>query len=226
VTDSQLDGIREVTTAHEMLHAAYARLGDEEKSRINSLLEAEYKKLESDKDLVDLIASYARTEPGERDNELHSIIGTEVVTLDPTLETYYEKYFSNRQSVVTLYEKYNGVFKTLSDRAAELSTKLNSLASDITSNSTRYNSDIQIFNTDIAMFNQRAANGDFTSQYQFNSERSALLARVDKLNATRDTINNDVSNYNSLLEEYNAIALQSKELYNSIDSTLAPAPSI
>lgn len=226
VTDTQLDGIREVTAAHEMLHAAYQRLGDDEKKSVDALLEAEYKKLESDKQFAELIAFYARTEPGERDNELHSIIGTVTTSVDPALETYYQKYFSNRQDTVALYTKYNGVFQTLTDRANTLSDQLNSLASSITADSAQYNTDIKTLNDDIVSFNSRAENGGFSSQYQFNTERAALSARVTKLNATRTNINNDVDRYNTLLAEYNSIATQSKKLYNSIDSTLAPTPSV
>lgn len=226
ITDTQLDGIREVTAAHEMLHAAYQRLGSDEKTKINVLLEAEYEKLKNDKQFAELIALYARTEPGERDNELHSIIGTEITTVDPVLETYYKQYFSNRQNTVDLYNKYNGVFQALTDRASVLSDQLSSLATSINSETTKYNSDIKVLNNDIAAFNSKAENGGFTSQYQFNTQRSALMTRVNELNATRLKINSDIDKYNSILTEYNSIASQSKKLYNSIDSTLAPAPSV
>ena len=39
VTDERLKGIREVTASHEMLHAAYERLSDADKKRINTLVE-------------------------------------------------------------------------------------------------------------------------------------------------------------------------------------------
>jgi hypothetical protein len=226
VTDQQLDGIRETTAAHEMLHAAYARMSDSEKKTVDILLEAEYKKLEGNKNFADLIAFYARTEPGERDNELHSVIGTEVANLDPALEAHYAKYFSNRQSVVALYTKYSGVFQSLADRADSLSSQLSTLMTSITNASSQYNTDVQTLNGDIAAFNKRAEAGDFTSQGEFNAERASLTARVNALDSNRSSINNDIATYNSLLSEYNSIASQSKKLYSSIDSTLAPAPSV
>lgn len=226
VTDEQLDGIREVTAAHETLHAAYARMSDSEKAKVNVLLEAEYKKLENDKSFTDLIAFYDRTEPGERDNELHSVIGTEVANLDPALEAHYKQYFDNRQDVVSLYVKYNGVFQGLANRAKVLSEQLNSLATSITSDSTQYNESVQVLNVDIALFNKRATAGDFTSQGQFNSERAALSSRVASTDAMRKNINDEIAKYNLILTEYNSIASQSKKLYNSINSTLAPAPSV
>jgi len=226
VTDENLDGVREVTSAHETLHAAYARMSSSDKLKINKLLEAEYKKLENNKSFTDLIAFYDRTEPGERDNELHSVIGTEISKLDPVLETYYKQYFDNRQDVVALYYKYNGVFQSLSDRAKTLSDQLNLLAESITSDSTQYNEGVQVLNVDIEQFNKRATIGDFTSQAQFNSERAVLSSRVDSSDSMRASINDEINKYNLILTEYNSIASQSKKLYNSINSTLAPAPSV
>ena len=226
VTDAQLDGIREVTATHETLHAVYGRMSSDEKSKINVLLEAEYKKLENNTDYTDRMAFYARTEPGERDNELHSVIGTEISNINPELETYYSKYFSDRQKVVVLNTKYISVFKNLQNHANELSQQLSSLASSISIKTSQYNSSVIALNSDITSFNQRADSNGFTSQTQFNSQRAALSVRVAELDTIRAGINDDIANYSSILAEYNSIASESKKLYNSIDSTLAPAPSV
>lgn len=226
VTDTKLDGIREVTAAHEMLHAAYQRMSTAEKAKVDLLLEAEYKKLQTNKDFVNLMTFYARTEPGERDNELHSIIGTVVGSIDPALEAYYNQYFSNRQAVVVLYAKYNGVFQDLTDRAKVLADQLNALVISIPASSTQYNLDVQTLNSDITAFNKRVEDGDFISQGQSNTEQTALVARVDNIGATRTSINNDIDSYNAILVEYNSIASESKQLYNSMDSTLVPVPSV
>lgn len=226
VTDVKLDGIREVTAAHEMLHAVFQRMSDAEKTELGVLLEAEYKKLENDKDFVGLIDFYARTEPGERINELHSVIGTSVASIDPALEAHYSQYFSSRQLVVQLYVKYNGVFKDLNDRAKILIDQLNVLSTDIPTRSSQYNSDVQTLNSDIKLFNNRVESGYFKTQWQFDNERAILESRAAGINLVRDGINTDISNYNSLLIEYNSIASESKKLSNSIDSTLMEAPSV
>lgn len=226
VTDAQLDGVREVTATHETLHAAYDRMDTSEKAKVDALLEVEYKKLVSDKNFADRIAFYDRTEPGQRDNELHSVIGTEVTSISPELESYYSKYFSNRQTIVALNNKYIGVFKSLENRANILKAQLDSLASSVSSRSSKYNADIKLLNSDIASFNSRADNGQFSSQAQFNYERSLLVARANSLELVRTSINNDVAKYNLLLAELNSIASESKKLYNSLDSTLAPVPSV
>src|SRR5687768_12738208 len=131
VKDSRLDGIREVTAAHEMLHAAYARLRDPERAHVNSLLAKEYEKLKDRPEFAERMAFYERTEPGERDNELHSIIATEVSSIGAELEGYYVRYFSDRTQVVTLYEKYAAVFSGLQKRGESIAAQLKRLASTI-----------------------------------------------------------------------------------------------
>ncbi|HZJ34910.1 MAG TPA: hypothetical protein VFD55_02800 [Candidatus Angelobacter sp.] len=226
VTDVQLDGVREVTAAHEMLHAAYARMSIEEQADLNLLLEAEYGKLEANNEFSDRMAFYARTEPGQRDNELHSVIGTEVSNIDPELEAHYDKYFSDRQKVVALGAKYSSVFHKLEDRANELTAQLNALALSISNDSSEYDTDINTLNSDILSFNFRANNGGFSTMSQFYYERSVLYNRVTNLDAMRVGIVDDISRYNAILDEYNSNTSQLKKLYSSIDSTLAPVPSV
>lgn len=226
VADKQLDGISEVTAAHETLHAIYSRLSDGEKNRVDKLLEDEYKTLANNKYYSDLLSFYNSYEPGQRDNELHSIIGTEVAKMNPELETYYDQYFSNRQEVVNLDVQYSGVFKSLKAKADDLSVQIDSLLTLITSLTNQYNIDAQKLSSDISLFRSRENNGGFSSQSQLNSEVAALNQRIDQLNATRTTIQADIKNYQSQVAEYNSIATESKKLYDTINSTLVSSPSV
>jgi hypothetical protein len=226
VKNAKLDGIREVTAAHEMLHAAYLRLSDSERAKVDGLVEAEYAKLSGNQEFAERMAFYARTEPGERDNELHSIIGTEVASISPELEQHYKSYFADRSKVVALHTRYASVFYELQSRAQELSAELDRLADSIEAASARYNQATEQLNADIQSFNTRANNGGFSSQAQFNNERAALVARVENLDAQRNAINNDRARYSDLRDELVAIASESEALNRSIDSSLAPAPSI
>ena len=226
VQDDDLDGIKEVTATHEMLHAAYIRLGSDEKDKVDKLLETEYQKLEGDEEFKELMEFYGRTEPGQRQNELHSVIGTEAKSVSSELEKYFGKYFSDRQKVVSLNEKYTTVFANLEARAEAISTQLNELSSSIASGTSQYNSDVADINSDITAFNKKANSGGFTSLSQFNNEKSLLLARVADLENDRATINANIAKFNELINEYNSISSQSKKLNNSIDSTLAPAPLV
>lgn len=226
VADERLDGIKEVTAAHEMLHAVYQRLSDDEKSKLNKLIEVEYKKMQSNPDLAERMAFYARTEPGERDNELHSIVGTEMLNISPDLEKHYAKYMNNRSKIVNLYNGYNALFLQLENETKALSANLDSLAKQIEADMAKYNTDIKTLNEDISKFNRRAETGDFASQAAFNRERSALQDRVATISATRDSINAKIAQYEQMRAKYNETVTESHTLYESIDSTLAPAPSV
>lgn len=226
VTDPKLEGVREVTASHETLHAAYVRLSNDEKTKINKLIEIEYEKLQSNKEFTELMAFYERTEPGERDNELHSLIGTEISSISPELENYYSKYFSDRQKVVTLNTKYISAFNDLKKRDDEITSKIDAAYASITSEQNEYSNAVKILDADINTFNNRASSGSFTSQSQFNYERSLLVDRSINIDDMREKINSEIVIYESLIEEHNSIASESEKLYNLIDSTLAPTPSI
>ncbi len=225
VTDERLDGIQEVTAVHEMLHFVYQRTSGADLEKINALLDIEAKKLEKDKEFADRMEFYARTEPGERYNELHSIIGTEVSKISDELEEYYEKYF-DRQHIVELHKDYKKEFEKLEVRAEQLKKQIDSVSSKIDKAKDAYARDIKSLDRDIANFNARADNNDFTSQSQFDAERASLISRVDQLKHTRASINAMVDTYNKLIKEHNDIVIESRELYQSIDSSLAPAPSV
>lgn len=226
VTDSQLDGIREVTASHETLHAVYDRLNIGKREKLNKLLDREYEKLKDDENFSQIIAYYDKAEPGQFHNELHSLIGTKILNINPELESYYKKYFVDRSKVVALDEKYSTVFSLLENKAKELIEKMNTLSDSILNKKEEYNNTSLALSNEINEFNKKANDGDFVSQSDFYYQRSMLTNRVSLLNILRDEINNDIKEYNGLLKEYNSIASQSEKLYNSIDSTLAPAPSI
>lgn len=226
VTDTRLNGIREVTAAHEMLHAAYARLSENEKGRINQLLTREYEKLKDDKNFAERMAFYDRTEPGERDNELHSIIGTEVSSINGELETYYKKYFGDRSKVVALHGNYAAVFSELQKRGEKISSQLTELGHAIEQQSSQYNADVAQLNRDITSFNAKANGGEFVSDAAFQADRDALVARATALEVTRRHINDSIIRFNELRDELAAVASESEALNKSIDSSLAPAPSL
>lgn len=226
VSNPRLSGIQDVTAAHEMLHVAYARLSDEERKKVDALLSAEYDTLKNDSALSNRVAFYDRTEPGERMNELHSILGTEIGTLDGELEEYYQKYFADRGKVVALHARYVAVFDELKTKSDALSKELNVLTDTINTRMVTYNSNVESLNKTIASFNQKAAGGSFTSEEVFEAERMQLVSRSNDLESERVAIDDMITRYESLREELTSIASQSDVLNRSIDSTLAPAPSV
>jgi hypothetical protein len=225
VTNEKLAGVEAVTAAHEMLHVAYRRLSTDEKQRINTLLSEEYAKL-NDADLRSRMEYYERTEPGQKFNELHSIIATEFHSVSPELEKYFSRYFKDRQKIVSLHSGYNSQFKELSGRQKDLGSQLDTLAGVIKRLSDQYNSAVNKLNTDISSFNERAQSGQFESAEQFNVLRAQLLAQSNQLASLRKEVNDKVAQYEVKRTEYNNIVDEANKLHESLDSSLAPPPSL
>lgn len=225
VQNDQLDGIEEVTTAHETLHAAWERMSDADKKTVSALLEAQYASM-NDAKLKERMDYYDRTEPGERDNELHSIIGTEVASISPALEEYYSHYFDDRSKVTALYASYDAVFTKLADESDALYAQLGVLSTEIDTLKAAYQLEASTLSNDIATFNQKANGGGFTSDTEFNKQRAVLINRSKALETQRTLINAKVKLYNEDNTKYQALVIQSEALNKSIDSTVAPAPSL
>jgi hypothetical protein len=111
IDNTSLQPEMEVVTAHELLHAEWARMGDAEQRTLTAELEAEYRVV-ANSDLEQRMAGYAKSEPGQRDNELHSILGTEFPNLSAALETHYAIYFTDRVKIAADHEEYQNVFNT------------------------------------------------------------------------------------------------------------------
>ena len=225
VTNDQLDGIEEVTTAHETLHAAWDRMSKSDRASVSALLEAQYTSM-NDSKLKERMDYYDRTEPGERDNELHSIIGTEVASISPELEQYYRQYFDDRSKVTALYASYDAVFTKLAEESDALYAQLGALSTEIDTLKATYQADATTLSNDIATFNLKAGGGGFTSDSEFNKQRAVLVNRSKALEAQRTLINAKVKLYNDDNAKYQALVVQSEALNKSIDSTVAPAPSL
>jgi len=227
VANDQLDGMKEVTAAHEMLHAVWYRMSASEQARVGALLTAAYDKSAS-AELKDRMAYYQRTEPEAITNELHSILGTEVGDLGPELEAYYSQYFESRQIILDLHAKYNDVYKALYTRADTLYGDMQTLSKSIDVRSAAYDGEVTALSRDITRFNARANSGDFDSMSQFNSEKAVLVSRSNKLDAERTAIYADIDTYNKMYEEYKVLASQIELLNNSVDSfkSLGEAPTV
>ena len=131
VERAELAKVMEVTAAHEMLHAAYLELSRRDRSHINKLLE-EFFATHADSKLRELVEEYERVEPGQRLNELHSLLGTQISPLSQELEDYYSRYFNNRQQIVNAYIDYEGVFAELDNQITAFSSQIDSLKQQIT----------------------------------------------------------------------------------------------
>jgi hypothetical protein len=240
VTDERLTSVEPVVAAHEMLHAAWARLSVEERNRLAELLEEGFASLPQDHRLRERIASYEADNPASRIPELYAILGTEIRDLPQALEDHYSLYFSDRDRVVSLSDEVYRVFSEVSDELQALATDLESRAAEIeglrytweqTSASLR--GDISAFNADMEAFRVRAESGGFRTQSEYDQARNALEQRrpgleqrQTKVRDLRTTLQAKIDEYNTLLEELTVLNAEVSELNQGINVTLREADEL
>lgn len=217
VDNAELVGAMPVTTAHEMLHAAYDRLSSTERAQVDGMIERQYEKIKDTPVIHSMITYYEQAEPGERLNELHSIIGTQIEEVDSDLEEYYSKYFTNRRAIVKMSDSYQAVFDKVNEEATKLSAEIKQEETDLQSDLAQYKIDMAALNADIQQFNQQVQSGAFSSAGSFGATRSQLLTRQEVLEETRVALNQRVQAYNDKVAELNSLAVRAQELNKSIN---------
>jgi len=227
VTDERLTSIEPVIAAHEMLHAAWARLSDEEISRLAVLLEEGFATLASDHPLRARIESYEADNPASRIPELYAILGTEIRVLPQALEDHYSTYFSDRTRVVDLADEVYRVFDTVTDQLKALATDLESRAAEIEGLRFTWGQSSQALTRDIEAFNEKARTpGGFPRQSEFEATRAALEDRRARLLVLRTTLQTKIDEYNTLLEDLNRLNTEVSELNQGINVTLREAEEL
>lgn len=219
VTDERLNGIEHVTAAHEMLHQVYQRLNGRDKTRINGLLQ-EYHDLKASQRLKDKIASYKNSEPAELQNEMHSIFGTEAIDLPVELEDYYRQYFTNRQAVLALHQKYQDEFDRRIAQITDYDAQLENLKARIESNK----QDLRGREQELSQ--RRAQMDAYLAAERINEYNAAVPGFNASVAAYRNLVNATnqmVDEFNRLLGERNALAVQERELEAAIDSSVDTA---
>lgn len=219
VQDERLSGIEEVTSAHEMLHAAYDRLSSKDRNDVDKMLNDFYKNDLKDQRVQGTIEAYKKTEPNDIVNEMHSIFGTEITNLPSALENYYNRYFINRAAVVAFSQNYESEFTSRSARAQQYEAQLNGLKQKIEGEEASLRAQSERINTEQARLDSLRNSGQVD---QYNAGVAAYNAGVNAYNAGVAGYKRDINNYNALVEQYNAIAGELKQLYGAIDTRLIP----
>lgn len=210
---AELKGIRELTAAHELLHAKWARMSDDEKV---ALVEPLTRTFDANQFLADEINSY---DVSEKQEELYVRAGTEVKDLPAALEKHYAEIFGNQDAVVDFYNSYITVFREIKAQMEELTNEMETLRAEIDGKTANYEAELAALEVDIANFNSCAETaGCFNSEWEFYVKRNILVARENNSNALNNEINNLIDIYNVKVNEYNANAMESRKLQNMINS--------
>lgn len=210
--DERLDGVTETTAAHEMLHAAYERLSDSERARVDKLLTNYYTTKLSDERIKKTIASYQEAD-APIENEMHSIFGTEVADLPPELETYYRQFFIDRTLVLTQLARYQDEFTKREAQVAAYDVQLARLRPQVE----------QLESSITANLNRLENLQSQMSSAESSGNSSAYNALVPTYNALVDTYNNQLDrlkvltkSYNQIVEARNNLAVEEAELVKAL----------
>jgi hypothetical protein len=216
VDDARLDGVEEVTLAHELLHAVFERADSSEKDQIVAAVLKLNGQIE-DPEIKETIASYQKTLTNQEElaNEMFAIFGTEVKAVGAELDVIYAKYFKNRSKIVDYYSKYREVFKKIEAgikdfdaQLAGLKAQKNDLEAQLAELDTK-------LNEQKAKLDQLKAEGNFA---EFNVEVYSYNQMIDSYNQTVAEIKNLIAEYNRLVDSRNALASDSQSLQEKLDS--------
>lgn len=215
VEDKRLDGVVEVTAAHETLHAAYERLSDSERAKVDKMTSDFFSTLDNER-IKEVVESYRQKDPSVVPNELHSILGTEVRDLSPELEQYYAKYFNDRKAIVSMSERYEQTFISLRNQIDNYDQQLNQLKNQIDKDQAAIEALGQELDAKRSELDALRSSGD-TDMY--NQQVPVYNRRVENYNSLINETKQLISSYNAMVEKRNNVATVEQELVEQIDSS-------
>ena len=214
----ELDGIKELTTAHELLHAVWDRMDEEKRSELGSVLKRVYDN--AGEYLEKELMTYDET---QRQEELFVRAGTEIMNVPAELEKVYAEVFKDQDAVVAFYNKYIAVFRAMEAEMDSLEKEMETVSAEIESVSSEYEGRMGQLNADIVSFNACAdVAGCFKTNDEFYARRGELLAQQGQLNAMYDRINQLIDKYNELVSKYNADVTKTNKLNQIMNSNSKP----
>ena len=219
VSDPRLNGVEQVTAAHEMLHAAYDRLSTSERSKVDAMLTEYYQHDLSDERIKATIDEYKQSEPNDVVNEMHSIFGTEVASLPAPLEQYYTRYFTNRQAVTNYASDYQAEFTSRADAVKADDARLAAMKQQIETKQAALKTQRASLEAQSAQMQAERSSGNIGA---YNAAVPGYNASVNSYNAGVDALQLLVDQYNQLVSERNALAVETQQLSNELNVQASP----
>ncbi|MFI5270640.1 MAG: hypothetical protein ACHQT9_01165 [Candidatus Saccharimonadales bacterium] len=219
VADPTLAGVQQVTAAHEVLHAVYARLTNAQRTTLDSELQDFNDHHLQSSVVKDEVKLYKETEPSDVYDEMSCTFGTEIANLTPALENYYKNYFTNRSAIVAYEQQYESAFSSRQAQIKQYDAQLAQMKTQIDAQQSAINSTQNILDTMLQNLNSYKASGDYAD---YNYGVPEYNAQVDKYNSQIRYLTSLINSYNSLVAQRNAIAGQYTTLTNAIDTRVAP----
>lgn len=205
-----------VTTAHELLHAAWERMGKTERQEVSEWLEEIYEERREwfDKELEVY-------QEGERLEEMYTRAGTKLRNLPEVAEKHYGKFFANREKIVAYYERYETPFLELKTEMEELMTVIEQSRAEIEAGRDEYLSMAEVLEKKIDVFNQCADTaGCFTSAAEFTRQRQGLMKEKDGLEELRERVNTQIKENNERIDKYRELQSGLGRLNDAVNSNI------
>ena len=222
VSDPRLSGVEQVTSAHELLHAAYDRLSGRQKSQVNAWLLDYYQHGLKDPVIKSQLAAYRQTEPHDVVNEMHSLFGTEVTTLPPALENYYRRYFTDRTRVTAYYDAYQAAFTNRVSEIKRDDAQLKVWKQQINAQKAELQRQQQALTAQKAALDSRRASGNVTG---YNAGVAGYNQAVKVYDDGVGVLTSLVDNYNALVQKRNSLVLETQALTDEISAQVSPTGS-
>jgi chromosome segregation ATPase len=191
-------------------------LSPAERADLAAELQAEYDGSD-DSDLEEKVESYRQADPTVVDNELHSILGTEVADLSAELEAYYARWFIDRSQVAALADASQTTFDALEEQVAALDAQLNTLRAEIEDENARLDAEAAALDTFRADLDRLAAEERID---EYNAAVPDFNTRVDAYNVAAGNLQVQIDNYNALVEQRNQLAAEWEQLTEPINTSL------
>ncbi len=214
VDDERLAGVKEVTAAHELLHAVYERLSTREKERLDALLTTTAAQITSQR-FIDTLGQYEKTQPSQITNELHSILGTEIQDLPPELEAHYARYFTNRKQIVAYAVQYESTFTALESDIEKYDTQLADLAERKGTLEASLEQAQRSIASEQSRLNQLRESDNIT---EYNAAVPDFNTRVRNYNADIVSLKAVIEEYNTIVEKRNSLATTQSDLVHELNS--------
>jgi hypothetical protein len=219
VDDPRLNGVLQVTAAHEMLHGAYDRLSSEERKKVDAMLLDYFHHGLDDPRIIKTIAAYKQSEPDDLVNEMHSIFGSEVARLPAGLEQYYKQYFTDRSKVAAYAAQYQSEFTGREAQVAQYDAQLSALKRQIGALQDQLPAQQREIASRQAALLQQKNSGDTAG---YNAGVPAYNSLVSQYNAGVQDLKELIASYNDLVEKRNAVALEEDQLVKSLSTDASP----
>jgi hypothetical protein len=186
------------TAAYEMLHSVYISISNSgQGSALDKAIEANFQAI-NDSFLNSQVANFANTEPGDRDLELFSLLGTGYSNLTQDLANYYQPYFNNIKETVAANNQVTQLFQDDLSQLTQLTDTMNADSND---------ADAVINKANIA-YNDSVDWANAGNAYEDNYNYNIYSQDYDIYSQDVDDYNNTVNQYNQILQNYDYLVAE------------------